>query len=91
MADYELTITRAEKNPFYKDPPKRSQYDHYNEPRDEREPHEREYETRRIVTAVLTEAEYVAIKRALIEHWAVAKDGRASESGAAPTSTAPEN
>lgn len=81
MADYEITITRAERNPFYKPAPTRGMYDNYHE--DSREPQEREFDVRRVLHASLTDDEYDAVKRALVEHWTAAKAREATAIGSA--------
>lgn len=80
-AEYDLLITRAERNPFYKAPPPMGALNHYDyghPPRDERQPHEVEFDVKRVLSTTLTEGEFAAIKQALIAYWAVAKDSAAS-------------
>lgn len=68
MADYEITITRSERNPEYQPPRMSLDYGHGYDTRTPDQ--QREFNERRVVTATLTDAEYEAVKKALVIHWA---------------------
>lgn len=62
MAEYEITIVRRVPNPEYQS----CQPFGYRESRQEQQ----QYTEFRTLNAALTEAEYEAVKQALIAHWA---------------------
>ena len=67
MSDYVVTIERRERNPRYVAPPNSQESGCYN--RDQRTPEQVEFFLTRVLLVTLGEAEYEAVKRAIVTHW----------------------